>query len=327
MSDVRSRKWQLTINNPKEHSLEHDKINEKLNEFDGLIYYCFCDEIGENKTYHTHLYIQFKNARNFQTIKNKFQEAHIENAKGTAQENREYIRKEGKYLNSDKKSTNLIDTFEEFGQMPDELKGERTDLKELYNSIENGYSNNEIMQNDLKFMFQIDKIEKVRTSIFNDKYKNEYRILEVNYIWGETGTGKTRYVMEKYGYNQVYRVTDYDHPFDGYKWEDVILFDEFRSSLIIADMLKYLDGYPVELPCRYSNKNASYTKVYIISNIILEKQFIGEQQYEQETYNAFIRRLNNIMYFSKKAKYLFRSYQDYKSNNYEIFEIQKGAKE
>ena len=79
--------------------------------------------------------------------------------------------------------------------------------------------------------------------------------------------------MEQYGYSNVFRVTDYEHPFDGYKGQDVIVFEEFRSSLRIGDMLNYLDGYPVELRCRYSNKQACFTKVYIISNISLRDQY------------------------------------------------------
>ena len=58
-------------------------------------------------------------------------------------------------------------------------------------------------------------------------------------------------------------------------------------------MLVYLDGYPVNLPCRYSDKPALYTKVYIISNISLEKQYVEVQKYEPETYKAFLRRFTN----------------------------------
>ena len=54
--------------------------------------------------------------------------------------------------------------------------------------------------------------------------------------------------MEKHGYSNVYRVTDYQHPFDRYAQEPVICFDEFRSSLMVGDMLDYLDGYPRHSP-------------------------------------------------------------------------------
>ena len=92
----------------------------------------------------------------------------------------------------------------------------------------------------------------------------------------------------------VFRITDYLHPFDLYKGQDVILFDEFRSSLKIQDMLNYLDGYPLELPCRYANKIACYTKVYLISNISLESQYMNIQLDSPETWDAFLRRIHTV---------------------------------
>ena len=79
--------------------------------------------------------------------------------------------------------------------------------------------------------------------------------------------------MDRYGDGNVYRVTNYKHPFDGYKGEPVILFDEFRSSLPLPDMLNYLDVYPLMLPSRYADRVACYTRVFIVSNIPLEEQY------------------------------------------------------
>lgn len=60
--------------------------------------------------------------------------------------------------------------------------------------------------------------------------------------------------MEKHGYGNVYRVTDYNHPFDRYNQEPVLCLNEFRSSLQIGDVLDYLDGYPLALPARCANR-------------------------------------------------------------------------
>ena len=43
------------------------------------------------------------------------------------------------------------------------------------------------------------------------------------------------------------KVTDYIHPFDTYKGQDILIFEEFHSNLKIQDMLNYLDGYPLDL--------------------------------------------------------------------------------
>ena len=100
--------------------------------------------------------------------------------------------------------------------------------------------------------------------------------------------------MEKYGYENVYRVTDYEHPFDGYKGQDVIVFEEFRSCIKIGDMLDYLDIYPLTLPCRYNNKIACFTKIFIISNIPLEQQYPEIQREQPRTWVAFLRRIRYI---------------------------------
>lgn len=112
------------------------------------------------------------------------------------------------------------------------------------------------------------------------KFNNVFRELEITYICGSTERGKTRYVMDKYGYTNVYRVTTYDHTaFDSYNGQDVIAFEEFRSSFKIEDMLKYLEGYPLMLPSRYNNKVACYTKVYIITNWALHEQYKNVQSH------------------------------------------------
>ena len=127
-SDTRSRKWQLTINNPTEHNLEHNSIKEYLSNLDNLVYWCMCDEIGgKEKTYHTHVYIHLKNAIRFSTLKSMFTTAHIEKANGTAIQNKDYILKQGKYADTEKESTNLKDTFEEMGIVPEESQENRFD--------------------------------------------------------------------------------------------------------------------------------------------------------------------------------------------------------
>lgn len=288
-----SRKYQITINNPLEKGYTHERIKEILNEFTNLIYACFSDEIGlENGTPHTHIFIICKNGVMFSTVQKRFYGAHIEAAKGKNIDNYNYIRKIGeKYDN--KKESNLTETFEEIGELPKDRSCSENLNEKIYEMIENNCSVAEIINEYPSAIRQINNIEKASSMYKANKVKNIFRKLEVSYIYGATGVGKTRSVMEHFGYENVYRVTNYKNPFDNYNGQDVILFDEFRSSLPISDMLVYLDGYPVNLPCRYTDKPALYTKVYIISNISLEKQYVEVQKYEPETYNAFLRRFTN----------------------------------
>lgn len=295
---VQSRKWLLTINNPKDNGLEHDAIRKILEKFKAVKYWCMCDEVGKEGTYHTHLFIQGGTPIKFVTVKNKFPKAHIDYCRGTAQENRDYIRKEGKYKGSTKEETNLPETFEESGDCIPERQGQRNDIIDLYDMIKSGMSNYEILEQNPEVMLHIDKVERVRYVVKQEEYKNKFRELQVCYCYGAAGCGKTRSIMEQYGYENVCRITDYKHPFDNYKGQDVIIFEEFRSSLKIQDMLNYLDGYPLDLPCRYNNKIACFTKIFIISNISLDEQYPDVQRNFEETWKAFLRRLHYIWIYS-----------------------------
>lgn len=117
-------------------------------------------------------------------------------------------------------------------------------------------SNAEIMAANPDSAKHIHLMDKIRQDILEALYREQWRDVEVTYIFGPTATGKTRGVMEAHGYSSVYRVTDYSHPFDRYAQEPVLYLDEFRSSLLIGDMLDYLDGYPLALPARYANRQA-----------------------------------------------------------------------
>jgi hypothetical protein len=290
---IRSRKYQLTINNPDEHGISHEIINDLMKSLN-WIYYCLADEIGaEEHTPHIHLYFCCKNAISFDRVKKLFPTAHIEACIGSSKDNRDYIRKEGKH--SDKNITSLPDTFEEYGELPDDtITKNETVSADVLNMIENGCSNSEIIKAHPSYLSKISHIENARNMLVEDKFKNTFRLMYVEYIFGDTGTGKTRYVMEKYGYDNVYKVTNYLNPFDNYRGQDVLLLDEFHSSLLISDLLQYLDGYPCRLSARYIDKWACFTKVYIVSNIDLDKQYPNIQKEDKKTFNAFIRRINKV---------------------------------
>jgi hypothetical protein len=288
----RSRKWLITCENPETYNYSFDFCREVMSKLKSVVYWCYSEEVGESGTHHFHLYLCGNNPIMFDTLKKRFQHAHFDYARGTSQQNRDYVFKEGKWLDDKKGETNKRGTHFEWGELPVERQGARNDLADLYDLIIGGASDIDIIAENPNYINQIDRFDKIRQSYRQKQFENQFRNLEVTYICGEAGSGKTRYVMDKFGYGNVYRVTDYVHPFDYYSGQDVILFDEFRSSIKVADMLNYLDGYPLMLPCRYNNKVACFTKVFIISNIPLENQYPKVQNEEKTTFKAFLRRIH-----------------------------------
>ena len=105
--------------------------------------------------------------------------------------------------------------------------------------------------------------------------------------------------MDKHGDGNVYRVSDYEHPFDGYSCQNILAFDEFRSQLRLSDMLNYCDIYPIQLPARYANKFACYETVYIISNWSLEDQYKEVQKDNPESWKAFLRRIHEVTIYKE----------------------------
>ncbi len=294
-NDSQARKWQITINNPLDTGFTHEVIESILQSFKAIKYYCLADEIGS--THHTHIYVAFENGIRFSTLKNKFNTAHLEMARGTSLQNKDYISKEGKWKNDKKHGTKIPDTFKEWGEIPIEHQGYRSDLENVYDMIKSGSSNVEILEQMPEQFIRLNLIERARQELKEAEFKDVFRNLEVIYIFGHTETGKTRYVMDTHGYSNVHKITDYKNPFDKYQLQDVVLFDEFVGQLSVENMNQYLDGYPLDLPCRYVNKVACFTKVYILSNISLEQQY-SNQGIDKNLLNAFRRRIKYIHHFN-----------------------------
>lgn len=304
----RSRKYQLTFNNPDKHkNCSHAAIKEKLKIWDNIIYWCMCDEIAQ--TPHTHLFVQFKHPVYFSSLKKNFPSAHIEEA-GSAEENRTYIRKEGKWENTEKGTTNLKDTFEEWGIMPKAGQGKRNDLANLYQMIKDGYSNVEILEINPDNILNLQHIDKARLEILSNHYREIRRTnLSVIYVSGATGFGKSRDILDTHGDSNVYRVTDYKHPFDTYSGEDVLVFEEYRGDLPLGNMLNYLDIYPLQLPARFNNRQACYNFVYIVSNWLLQDQYHNIKLDQPESYQAWIRRIHKVRIYT--APGIWEEYSTY----------------
>ena len=301
-SYTQSRKWLLTINNPQDHGMTHDEIIDRAQKFNPD-YFCMADEIGESGTYHTHLFLYSSSPMRFGTVKKRFPTAHIDRANGTVQDNRAYIRKEGKWVDTDKSETRVEGTFKEFGELPDEASEKSPKYAKLLQCVKEGMSNKEILAIDPSFAFHLEHIDKLRQDIRFEKYLTENRFIKVHYLWGDSGTGKTRSIFEKHPAEEICRITHYpargNVQFDAYKGQSVLVFEEFHHQIPISMMLNLLDIYPLMLPARYHDRIACFDTVYITSNIPLEAQYPDIQKQEMETWNAFLRRIHTVTEFRK----------------------------
>ena len=297
-NNTQGRKWLLVINNPAEAGLDHAKLTEILHRFSPS-YFCMADEIATTGTYHTHIFFCAPSPVRFSTIKKRFPTAHIEKAYGTPRENRDYITKSGQWADTSKAETSVPGTFEEWGTLPADNADKAPEMFQLMQELRSGKSTMEVIEEHPNLAFRIREIELLRQTILAEKYSVEKRKLDVTYLYGASGAGKTWGIFERHDPREICRITDYGGRngvrFDTYRCQDVLVFEEFHSQIPIDSMLNHLDIYPHTLPARYTDRTACYTKVYITSNIPLEEQYRDIQRYQLETWRAFLRRIHNVI--------------------------------
>ena len=295
--NTQSRKWFLTINNPIDHGFDHERIIATASLFRPR-YFCMADEVGEQGTYHSHVFIYSESPMRFSTMKNRFPTANIKKALGTAHENRDYIRKEGKWEDTKKSETSVDGTFYEYGDIPSPKEENNPKMYKLLKDVKDGLTTTEIIDDSPSFAFKVKDIDVLRETYTSAEFKSKFRDMEVIYLYGASGTGKTSSIFRNHPPTDICRITDYSSKngirFDAYHGQDVLVFEEFNSQIPIESMLNYLDIYPLSLPARYNDRTACYTKVYITSNLPLERQFVDVQRRRPETWKAFLRRIHKV---------------------------------
>lgn len=274
---ARNRNWTLTLNNPTD-----DERALLMAIPPGLVKYLIAtDEVGESGTPHIQAYVSFHNAKTLTAVKKLLgsDRWHLERRRGSHYEAAAYCWKEN-------------EPFFEIGDRPVD-EAPLNQWEDIRSMIDAGANEYEIAWKYpgtyAKACTGIQRMIGLR----DQQRMNEWRDVNVTYLWGDPGVGKTRSVIDKHGAD-VYRVSNYKNPFDGYRGQPVILFEEFRSSLPIEDMLIYLDGYICTLPSRYADKVGTYTEVYLATNIPLDEQYPNMQVSQPATYAALLRRIDTI---------------------------------
>lgn len=296
-----SRSWFAVFNNPNEHGYNGspEEIIEQLKQEwldgsptrTGAWLYC----VSADGLNHVHMVLEDVKPMKWGAVKKSYALGmHFEPTRGTKKEAQDYIKKVGKY--EEKGETILCDTYH--GEIKGN-QGRRNDLHHLYDMISEGFSNAEILMENPDYIKQLTKLDLVRNTILSEQFKNKRRDMHVEFWYGPPGTGKSSGVRDLYGDDKIYVVTDYRHPFDSYSGQDVLFFDDFDPDRIrINDLLKWLDIYPLELPCRFNNKTACYTKVYFSSNKSLDEIYRWQRINEPMIYEALLRRIHCIKEFT-----------------------------
>jgi len=173
------------------------------------------------------------------------------------------------------------------------------------------------------------KIDRIQQDLIYDKYKDTERTIHTSYIYGPDGTGKTTFVNRILGLrpSQVFKVSKYKHAgkYDKYACQDIIQFDEFDGQIEITEMNDMLNGQPYDLPCRYNDKVACYTKAIFTSNYPLDDLWKNERAEGKEpSFEGFLRRVNDIIYVPEQNVYIWQKGEPSETVKQKI--IEQGAR-
>lgn len=231
--------------------LEYDNI---FAEYSDLIrYMCQGKEIcPKTKKEHIQGWIQFKTKKRMSRVKKILGTAkiHLEPCRGNEFDNDKYCKKDNNY--------------KIYGKFISQ--GHRTDLETALKIIRSDKGMDKIEEEVPNLILRYSTGLKELIRINQKKLSKKFRKINTELLYGNTGTGKTRYAVEKN--NDYYMITgDSLKWWDGYQGEKTLIIDEYNNDVPITKMLNLLDGYQLRLPIKGGFTYARWTQVYITSNL------------------------------------------------------------
>lgn len=258
---------------------------------------------------HAHFCIQDNQQIRFDTLKKMMPYGQIVKQRGSNKEVIDYFlhqdensKNEGKDIYDENQIITNIHDLDAFKKI---VERQRSDMNEFVNEVMNGTSRKDLINMFPSHMARYKSFYEELVSLRDDAEIEEqvnskkFRDMYVIYAYGKSGTGKSYALYDMYQYKDVYKV-NLKNPFDNYRGQDVLFIDDYKGQYDFTDLLNYLDIYPLNLPARYCDRVAKYTKVYITSNLSLEQLY---PNINQEQFNALYRRINEIRHYTSFGNY------------------------
>ena len=283
-----TEKYEAVVKRP--YFKDYDSVRKFFENLEDCKYCCGQLEIGNaESTKHIQSFAVFKNPKSFDRVRVLFPTAHIDVVNGTNTQCRDYCTKS---------ETKVEEPFE-FGTFA-EMRA-RTDVKNFFDLLDSGATDMEIRElYPQLYLKEFKKMNELRLIRKKEIYSKQCRDVEVTYIFGSSGVGKSTYVNELVANDSVFRVDSFDKAaFTDYAGEDTLVIDEFKGQINLQFMNRLLDCFPLKVRGLCSLLPACFTKIYIISNFAYKDLYKPEQIENAGQYAGFVRRLNNIIKVEK----------------------------
>ena len=275
----------FTLNNYSDETIKWSEETEIFK------YVCYGKEVGEKLTPHLQGYFEFPNGsrKSLQACVAYLaksgcpQSPHIEICAGTAAQNIEYCSKEGQ--------------FWEKGQRP-LGQGRRSDIHDATDILSNGGSLQDVA------------LSLPATFVKYHRGLREYQLItqsrrnwktEIYWLWGPTGSGKSRWAWETYP--EAYMKTSTTKWWCGYIGQDTAIIDDFRPSkdMPFSFILNLFDRYPLSLETKGGTVQCLLQRIivtcpYSPDQMLLYLEWVGIEQG-----NQLKRRIEHVIQFPQIA--------------------------
>lgn len=273
-----ARRWCFTWHNYPEfwHALLTGKMK-------GITYGCVgCEICPTTQRAHLQGYLEFKSGTRLSTLKKVDEKIHWERCMGDQASNITYCQKEGRFI--------------EWGTKGEQ--GRRTDLEEVQTLIRNGGTMLDVAETNFGAFVRYGRGIREYQYLLNTQAARVQRDVEVYIYWGGPGTGKSRRVWQLHP--DVFSVSEGNTGtwWTGYEGQLVVLLDDFRGTVPLHILLKWLDRYPVQVPIHGGYTWLRATKIYITTNVNPDRLYIN---CDAASRAALMRRVTTIEHFGENA--------------------------
>lgn len=263
MASLRVRSILITLNEPE----KFEELKEFILSLDPD-YAVAGKEIAPTTGHeHIHIYVQFGKQKRI--CPQDFLGAHVDICRGTPQQNEEYVTKDGEVIWRhgilNRHGGRRLPTIEE---------AEKMDLSELKSRV------------SFHYYSAVQKLEQAK------KKEPSWSKVKVIWIYGPTGTGKTRVAIENGAVCVKYR--------NGFwsDWGDAtkVCIEELRGEVPYPELLEFLDDYHnyYKVNIKGGWKFIDFEEIYITSPLRPEECYPKQAQ-KQDSISQLLRRIDELI--------------------------------
>ena len=290
MSGTPARRWTVTT---FEQKTWQSLVDEEGVWPDVIRYFVFqIEECPETKRHHLQGYLELLKPQRFSWIKKWLDDdtVHCAIARGTSDQNYEYCTKD---------ETRVAGPWE-YGERS-RGQGSRSDLQAVQDAIDSGQNELEVAEQHFGTWCKYYKALARYRQLQAAAKAREFRRIDVTVFYGVAGAGKTRTAFDEAGplCYWIPAPVDSKSPlwFDGYEGQDAAILDDFDGeSISFSFFMRLLDGYPLQLPVKGGFVQSAITRLWITSNIPVERWFPRVAQ-DDDRRGALRRRIGRAVHF------------------------------